>query len=80
MKTTFRSVIRPFGWNRASGAIAALAAGCLAAGIAGCDDKFDEFREAAAPALESGVNAVLDGLVTGVFAVVEPNEAATATP
>lgn len=67
--------------NRAAGAMAALLAGGCLLGAAGCNDKFDEFREAAAPALESGVNALLDGIVTGVFAVVEPNDASsTATP
>jgi hypothetical protein len=36
----------------------------------GCSD---EFREAAGPALEQGVNSLLDGFVDGVFAVVDPD-------
>ena len=31
-----------------------------------------EFREAAGPAMESGVGLILDGLVDGIFAVIEP--------
>ena len=31
-----------------------------------------DFREAAGPAMESGVNLILDGLVDGIFAVIEP--------
>ena len=32
-----------------------------------------EFRAAAGPAVETGVNAILDGLVSGLFAVIEPD-------
>lgn len=32
-----------------------------------------EFRAAAGPAFETGINAILDGLVDGVFAVIEPD-------
>ncbi len=46
-------------------------AGLLAATTQlGCGEKF---RTAAAPALEAGVNQVLDGLVDGVFAVITPD-------
>ena len=31
-----------------------------------------EFRDAALPAIETGINAILDGLVDGIFAVIEP--------
>ena len=48
-------------------------------GIGGCPDDFDEFRAVASPRLEAGVDALLDGLVDGIFAVVAPN-AATASP
>ena len=34
-----------------------------------------EFRAAAGPAVETGVNAILDGLVDGLFAVIEPDNA-----
>lgn len=36
-----------------------------------------EFRAAAAPAIKTGVNSILDGLVDGLFAVVEPDTAGT---
>ena len=63
----------------ALGAAAALA---LSAGLSmgGCSDDFDEFRAAASPQLEAGVDALLDGLVDGIFAVVEPNTSAETTP
>lgn len=38
----------------------------------GCEDAVrDEFRAAAVPLMESGVNAILDGLVSGTFAVLD---------
>ena len=50
-------------------------AGCLIAllPMAGCDVINKEFRAAAVPAIESGVNAILDGLADGIFAVLDPN-------
>lgn len=56
----------------ALGAAAALA---LSAGLSmgGCNDDFDEFRSAASPRLEAGVDALFDGLIDGIFAVVEPD-------
>ena len=63
-------------------ALGASAALILSAGLSmgGCNDDFDEFRAAASPRLEAGVNALLDGLVDGIFAVVEPNtQTATTT-
>lgn len=38
----------------------------------GCGVGGKEFRDAALPDIETGIRAVLDGLVNGVFAVVEP--------
>jgi hypothetical protein len=41
-----------------------------------------EFRAAAGPAMESGVDSILDGLVDGLFAVIEPeanNSGSTST-
>jgi hypothetical protein len=35
-----------------------------------------EFREAAGPAIKTGVNSVLDGLVDGFFAAFEPDNTA----
>lgn len=49
------------------------------AAMAGCIPiKGTEFRDAALPAIQTGVNAILDGLVTGIFAAIEP-EAQTGT-
>lgn len=43
------------------------------AAMAGCIPiKGSEFRDAALPAIESGVNAIIDGFVTGIFAAIEP--------
>ncbi len=36
------------------------------------DDVRDEFRTASAQSLQAGVNAILDGLVDGLFAVFDP--------
>ena len=47
-------------------AAAALSTGCLAG---------REFREIAVPAVHSGVSLILDGLVDGVFAILEPDTA-----
>ncbi len=41
---------------------------------AGCNEYMDEFRAAASPSLRTGVDALVDGFVEGVFAVVEPDE------
>ncbi len=53
-------------------------AACAFVGIAfllsGCS-LGEEFRAAAGPAVETGVNAILDGLVDGLFAVIEPDNA-----
>jgi hypothetical protein len=38
-----------------------------------------EFRSAAAPAIKTGVNSILDGLVDGLFAVVEPDPVDTSS-
>ena len=40
----------------------------------GCGEYADEFRAAAAPSLRTGVDAIVDGFVEGVFAVIEPDE------
>ena len=52
-------------------------AACAFVGIAfllgGCS-LGPEFRAAAGPAFETGVNAILDGLVNGVFAVIDPDD------
>ena len=37
-----------------------------------------QFREAALPSLESGVNLILDGVVSGIFATIEVETASNA--
>lgn len=41
--------------------------------VGGCVEGANEFREAATPMLRTGVDALLDGLVEGMFAVFEPD-------
>ena len=52
---------------------------CIAAGSVGCHDEWKVFRSAATPGLEAGINSILDGLVTGVFDVIEPDEDTSST-
>ncbi len=68
-----RSARRPV--RRKICALGASAALILSAGLSmgGCNDDYDEFRAVAGPKLEAGVDALLDGLVDGIFAVIEPN-------
>jgi hypothetical protein len=49
------------------------------AGTIACDGVFEEFRAAASGELKAGVNSILDGVVTGVFAVFEPDDSGTST-
>lgn len=53
--------------------VAALAASSCLWQAFSCSSYGKEFRAAATPSLESGVNALLDGFVAGIFAVVEPD-------
>ena len=39
----------------------------------GCVPIGTEFREAAGPALEEGLNSIMDGLLDGLFAAIEPD-------
>ena len=52
-------------------------AGVTAAGLlalaTGCTLTDKEFRTIAGPQLEAGINSILDGLVDGLFAVIEPD-------
>jgi len=41
----------------------------------GCVPVGKEFREAAGPALEVGLNSIMDGLLDGFFAAIEPESA-----
>lgn len=39
-----------------------------------CDDAVaDEFRAAAVDSVETGVKSILDGIVTGIFTIADPN-------
>ncbi len=96
MEWTSEPIIRRTARRRmcALGAAAALA---LSAGLSmgGCNDDFDEFRsaagpqleagvdalfDAAGPQLEAGVDALFDGLIDGIFAVVEPDASTETAP
>ena len=57
----------------------ALALAFVAAGNLGCHDEFKVFRAAATPGLEAGINSILDGVVTGIFDIIEPDEDDSAT-
>lgn len=43
-------------------------------GLTGCAGA-EEFRAAAGASLETGINAIADGILAGVFAVIEPDPA-----
>ncbi len=46
--------------------------------VAGCDDAVrDEFRAAAIAQVESGVKAIFDGILTGIFTIAEPTPGQT---
>ncbi|MHC4064581.1 MAG: hypothetical protein ACYSUI_08790 [Planctomycetota bacterium] len=51
-----------------------LAAAALLVASSGCTELGDEFRAAAGPKLESGVNDLLTGIVSGAFEVFEPGK------
>ncbi len=59
--------------TRAAGAVLALTA--LALAIAGgCNDDISkEFRAASADLVESGVQSIFEGIITGIFTVADPN-------
>ena len=48
-------------------------------GTIGCDGVFEEFRAASSDELKAGVNSILDGVVSGVFAVFEPEDSTEST-
>ncbi|MGE3182352.1 MAG: hypothetical protein AB7N71_12035 [Phycisphaerae bacterium] len=59
--------------RRSTAAVAWIGALCGLAGLTGCEKEVqDEFRAAAATSLQQGFNAILTGIVDGVFAVIEP--------
>jgi len=65
-------MIRQIFWRlfkrRSSLAVSALVALALQGG---CTTGRD-FRDAALPSLKTGINSILDGLVEGIFAAIEP--------
>ena len=67
------------GWIRRS--MRGIAVMLAAAGITlstGCEpDVGRQFRDAALPSLHTGVSAIVNGLVEGVFATIEPEPANT---
>jgi len=61
------------------GAMFALLAVLMVCGV-GCDDEVaKEFRAAANDSVETGVNAILDGIVTGIFTVADPEDSTSST-
>lgn len=49
------------------------ASGCLYTGA--CETPYGvQFRDAALPNIQTGVHAILDGFVDGVFAAIEPEQ------
>ena len=63
--------------RRACGILGLLLAGSM---LTGCEEAVrNEFRTAAATSLQSGLSAILDGIVDGIFAVIEPDETTTDT-
>ena len=54
-------------------AIGVAATGLIA--LAGCDMLNKEFRQVAGPAVQSGVTDIVNGLLDGVFAVIDPDTA-----
>lgn len=59
------------GFRSSAGRSAALILACAA--MTGCEPAVrDEFRAAALGSVQTGVNAILQGLVDGIFAVAEP--------
>lgn len=60
--------------------LSAIFAGALVVGAIGCenDEAAREFRQAAAPALESGLNTILTGLVSSGFDIADSEANASA--
>ena len=51
----------------------------MLAGLAGCVPFGREFREAASPAVRTGVTEIVNGVLEGIFAVVDQNAAGRTT-
>ena len=57
---------------RRSQALAVAIASIALSGVTGCVTG-REFREAAGPAFQTGVTAIVNGLLDGLFAIIEPD-------
>ncbi len=70
-----RTVARKRRWGRTLCRMSAAAAlgAIILIGVAGCDEDeaWDAFREASRSSLESGVNSLMDGVVSGLFAIYD---------
>jgi len=58
------------GWLIAAAMVLGLGSGC---------EINAEFRDVAVPSLQSGVSLILDGLVDGMFAVIDPGTTTATT-
>ena len=73
-----RRRVRPTCWSSTVGRCVVWATiGLAVALMSGCSLITDEFRATAVPALQTGVQSILTGLVDGLFAVVDPGTSAT---
>ena len=58
--------------RRGAAVMAAMIGGLLTVTTCGCDDA-EEFRAIAGDSVEQGVNLIADGIIEGIFAVIEPD-------
>ena len=58
--------------RRGAAVMAAMIGGLLTVTTGGCDDA-EEFRAVAGDSVEQGVNLIADGIIEGIFAVIEPD-------
>ncbi len=65
------------GMRRWAGRLATAIAGTSLVMLPSCPLAGREFRDAAGPAVESGVTQVVNGLLSGLFAVIEPEPQTT---
>jgi ribosomal protein S5 len=66
-------------WGRRVGrtGLAALVLVGSLTGVLGCGENAeDRFQDAASSAIESGLKSIMDGIITGIFAVATPDSGA----
>ena len=78
MVMEFHSMSRPHARRFARHASIVAAAMSLRA-VSGCGAAGKEFRSIAGPAVQQGVSSIVNGLLDGVFAVVDPNTTGNST-